>query len=100
MAEPTTSAGRLNEAWKQLIATALRRNVVVAVGEHRAAVEAEAAADALRAARGLRDVVAAMPGWPGSRGREVEGGWVRRNDVLEQIGKRLAALEEPADAGR
>lgn len=30
----------VNEAWKALIATALRRNVVVAVGEHRAAIEA------------------------------------------------------------
>jgi hypothetical protein len=37
------SGEALNEAWKELIATALRRNVVVAVGEHRAAVEAAAA---------------------------------------------------------
>lgn len=29
-----------DEAWKALIATAMRRNVVVAVGEHRAAIEA------------------------------------------------------------
>lgn len=33
-------AESVNEAWKALIATGLRRNVVVAVGEHRAAVEA------------------------------------------------------------
>ena len=31
---------QLNEAWKELIAEAMRRNVVVAVGKHRAAVEA------------------------------------------------------------
>jgi hypothetical protein len=37
----------LNEAWKELIATAMRRNVVVAVGEHRAAVEATAQDEAI-----------------------------------------------------
>lgn len=37
---PVAASADLDAAWKALIATALRRNAVVAVGEHRAAVEA------------------------------------------------------------
>ncbi len=54
----------LNEAWKELIATALRRNVVVAVGEHRAAVEAAAVSareGELRAAGPCHGSILALP---------------------------------------
>ena len=54
-----TSPTPLDEAWKALIATAMRRNVVVAVGDHRAEVEiaclAEAHIVATRGGDGLRD---------------------------------------------
>jgi len=39
----TEARTALDAAWKELIADGLRRNVVVAVGKHRAAIEAEAA---------------------------------------------------------
>lgn len=44
----------LNEAWKELIADAMRRNVVVSVGIHRDAIEREARADLLAENKTLR----------------------------------------------
>ena len=44
MTPPDPLREALNEAWKEFIATALRRNVVVAVNEHRALIEAVALA--------------------------------------------------------
>jgi hypothetical protein len=52
---PPRTPTPLDAAWKELIAEALRRNVVVAVGKHRAVIEAEARASLLAERDALAD---------------------------------------------